>query len=171
MKLSTPPGFRPIGARALKSAIDSLRPWLPGAKVVDLFAGEGRFGVEALEEGAEHVSFVEKHSSVLKLLRPAVKRYGDRATVHAQDVFAFLEGNQEKFDILFADPPFEMWNEEFSRALIQLVARSSVSRAIFLVKHPTRVLPSLAFREFTQEKSTPFGESQLIYFRYAESAS
>ncbi len=163
--------MRPIGARALKSAIDTLRPWLDEARVVDLFAGQGRFGIEALEEAASHVTFIEKNLSLAKSLAKTVERFGTKATVKNQDALDYLDSPGDPFDILFADPPFALWTPEFSSKLIALAAKRSASAAIFLVKHPSRMLPSLAFQGFSHWKSTPFGESSLIYFRYVETAS
>jgi len=156
--------MRPIGARALKSAIDTLRPWLADARVLDLYAGQGRFGLSALEEGAREVTFVEKDAGMARELKKAGAK-----DVAAQDSLIFLDESKEEFDIVFADPPFELWTPQFSTRLFASVAHRLASPAIFLVKHPSRVLPSLTFQGFLHWKTTPFGESQLIYFRYGQS--
>lgn len=160
--------MRPIGARALKSAVDSLRPWLTDSRVVDLYAGQGRFGRATLEEGVASVTFVEKDPGMAREIRKATAREETRAAVQTRDALEFLEQTDQKFEILFADPPFAAWSENFSRRLFDGIARCSAKGAIFLVKHPSRVLPSLAFHGYSHWKTSPFGESQLIYFRYAE---
>lgn len=161
-------GMRPLGARALKSAIDTLRPWLLESSVLDLFSGQGRFGLSALEEVARSVTFVEKDARMVDLLRKNCLRYPERATVIHQDAFQFLGTQNHKFDIIFADPPFALWNEKFSKTLFQNVAQVVKEGSIFLVKHPRRVVACTSFQGFTFWKSSDFGESQLIYFTYGK---
>jgi len=163
--------MRPIGARALKSAIDSLRPWLAEARVLDLYAGQGRFGTSTLDEGVTSVTFVEKDPGMAREIKKTTDREKSRVVVHTQGALEYLEQTTEQFEILFADPPFAAWTEDFSKCLFAGIARCSAKGAIFLVKHPSRVLPSLAFHGYSHWKTTPFGESQLIYFRYADPAA
>ena len=162
---------RPIGARALKSAIDTLRPWLSGSCALDLFAGQGRFGIEALKEGADQVVFVEKTSATAKAISREISRWKDHASVECQDALRYLElAHKEglKYDLVFADPPFPMWNNEFSNQLFTAVAKVAGAEAIFLVKHPDRVVLSPTQSQFKLWKSVRFGESQLIYFEYGQ---
>jgi 16S rRNA (guanine966-N2)-methyltransferase len=164
--------IRPIGARALKSAIDTLRPWLPQSRVLDLFAGLGRFGIATLKEEAGLVTFVEVNSKAAESLRRAIHRDRDRARVERSEVFAFLKKakeDRELFDIVFADPPFPLWNESFAQMLSSSVLDVVNSESIFLVKHPARMLPSLATYGFAEWKTTRFGESKLIYLKSQKS--
>lgn len=161
-------GMRPVGARALKSAIDSLRPWLAGSTVLDLFSGQGRFGTAALEEEAELVVFVEKDAKQAGEIKKTIARYGTRAEVRNQDAFSFLAAGSAKFDVIFADPPFASWDEPFTGKLAAAVAQVARNGSIFLVKHPTRVVASRTFPGFTHWKSSEFGESQLLYFIYGQ---
>lgn len=163
-----PKGMRPVGARALKSAIDTLRPWLAGATVLDLFSGQGRFGLSALEEGAELVVFVEKDARLAADLKKRTEKAADNRDVRAQDAFGFLAAEPRKFDIIFADPPFALWDETFARKLYAAVAQVANTGSIFLVKHPTRVVASRSFPGFTFWKSSEFGESRLLYFKYGQ---
>lgn len=161
-----PPELRPIGARALKSAIDTLRPYLQNARVLDLFAGQGRFGIEALNEGAERVTFVEKHPGTAATLKAKVASHGEKAMVQRQEVMAFLGMSRDLFDLVFADPPFPLWNETFSSALFSAVATQLAPNSIFLVKYPARMVPCVPVIGFREWKTTPFGESKLLYYRY-----
>lgn len=174
-KNDTPKGMRPVGARALKSAVDSLRPWLADSTVLDLFSGQGRFGVAALEEGALCVTFVEKDRSMAREISEKTLKAGERSEVVARDVFIFLSEaakKDQKFDIIFADPPFALWTPDFERDLFAAVARVVKPGAIFLVKHPSRVVPSSAISETSSEhshwKTSLFGESRFMYFRYGQ---
>jgi 16S rRNA (guanine966-N2)-methyltransferase len=161
---------RPIGARALKSAIDTLRPRLFEASVLDLFAGQGRFGIAASEEGISSVTFVEKDRKTAAELKLAISapRFPKEpnAKVVCQDAAIFLEQTQEKFDIVFADPPFPLWSETFEKSLLSAVTRVLKAGSIFLVKHPSRMLPCSEFSRLTLNKESEFGESRLLYFSY-----
>lgn len=155
---------RPITARALKSIMDTLRPWLSGAQALDLFAGHGRFGITALEEGAAHVDFVEKDRKNARLLSAELTRWKEKSTVHSEDVFSFLE-TEATYDIIFADPPFPIWNEEFTAKLFASVTPRLNPAAIFLVKCPKRMVISPPLGPLSFWKDSTFGESLFCYYR------
>lgn len=82
---------------------------LPGASVLDLFAGSGALGLEALSRGAERATFVESDARALECLRANIEQLGagERSTVVRSDVFAFLSRpGRAEFDIAVADPPY-----------------------------------------------------------------
>jgi 16S rRNA (guanine966-N2)-methyltransferase len=159
--------LRPIGARALKSAGDSLRPFLPGTRVLDLYAGQGRFGSMALHERAENVVFVERDEHTGAQLRLAVQRHAGKTTVYVRDVFEFLGSHaHDKFDLVFADPPFKEWKEGFGLQLASAVVPVLAPNSIFLVKNPSRVVLSAPLPGLILWKQSKFGESTLTYYRY-----
>jgi len=163
-----PSSLRPIPARLLKSAIDSLRPWIPGSLAVDLFAGRGRVGVSLLKEGARRVVFVESHRPTAKLLETAILNF-QNAEIATQDAFSYLEQALIKgylFNILFADPPFKEWSKTFSKELFEKVAMVSAPSSIFLVKHPTQMVPFSVF--FTAWKTVTVGDSTLSFYRFGD---
>lgn len=82
---------------------------LPGASVLELFAGSGALGLEALSRGAREATFVEKHPAALKVLRGNVAALGagERAHVVVGDAVRFVEGLEPNaFDLALADPPY-----------------------------------------------------------------
>ena len=82
---------------------------LPGARVLDLCAGSGALGLEALSRGAQHATFVESSERVLRTLRANIASLGadDRATVVRADAVRFAERlERQAFDVAFADPPY-----------------------------------------------------------------
>ncbi len=156
------PELRPIGARALKSASDTLRPYLSGSICLDLYAGLGRWGQMALREGATEVTFVEKAPPTARNLSKALSKE-PRAKVVNADTDRFLGASAKRpHDIVFADPPFPFWNEAFSQGLCDAVKPWLGADCIFLVKHPSRVVLSAA--GFVLWKQTGFGEATLTYF-------
>lgn len=87
-----------------------VQPWLPGARVVDLFAGSGALGLEALSRGAVSCDFVESSSRSLASLRENVTKLGaaDRAHIHRADALKYvLSLDPHAYQVAFADPPYE----------------------------------------------------------------
>ncbi len=100
-------GLRPTPERVRETLFNWLSPRIAGARCLDLFAGSGALGLEALSRGAGEVVFVEKSAAALKALRRNIATLGaDGATVHAGDALAYLAGIGRCFDIVFLDPPF-----------------------------------------------------------------
>lgn len=79
------------------------------ARVVDLFAGSGALGLEALSRGASSVTFVERGRGALRILRSNIELLdvSDRCTVADDDAIRFLRSIEEPFDLAFADPPYD----------------------------------------------------------------
>lgn len=167
------PSLRPIGARALKSAMDTLRPYLPGALVLDLFAGQGRFSYAALSEGASSTTMIEKHPATareLSALRPKKLSSSQESRVLCQDVWLFLKKPAGAlYDIIFVDPPFTDWTPSMEKELFQLLLGFAKPGTILLVKYPSEMLISSEHPGFSMWKINHFGESQLAYFTYGES--
>lgn len=115
-KLPVPdvPGLRPSSDRVRETLFNWLQPALPGARVLDLFAGTGVLGLEALSRGAATATLVERDRSACTGLRGSIGRLGatDSAKVVQGDALAWLAANAEgPFDIVFVDPPFadDLW--------------------------------------------------------------
>ena len=103
------PGLRPTSDRARETLFNWLQPVLPGARVLDLFAGSGALGLEALSRGAREVLLVERDPGVAEALRANCERLqaGDAAKVLRADALALLQAPLHgRFDLVFVDPPF-----------------------------------------------------------------
>jgi 16S rRNA (guanine(966)-N(2))-methyltransferase RsmD len=108
-KLKQPVGFniRPTGDKVKESIFTIIQFDIEGRCVLDLFAGTGQFGIEALSRGASSAVFVDSASESIKLIRENIKLCGfsELSAVYARDALRFLE-NDNKFDIIFVDPPY-----------------------------------------------------------------
>ncbi len=100
--------LRPTPDRVRETLFNWLAPVMPGSRCLDLFAGSGALGIEALSRGAGTVTFVEQDPATARSLRATLMRLGLDAPVWEGDALAFL-GKQEagSFDIVFLDPPFD----------------------------------------------------------------
>ena len=102
---------RPTADRVREAWMTIVHPELPGARVLDLFAGSGALGLEALSRGAEHCDFVEIGARSLAALRANIEKLGavDAAHVIRGDALKFVERLEPaSYDIAFADPPYGM---------------------------------------------------------------
>lgn len=104
------PGLRPTGDRVRETLFNWLQPVLPGARVLDLFAGSGALGLEALSRGAASAVLVERDAKLAAALRATATRLqgGEAASVVCADAMAWLHGQADgSFDVAFVDPPFD----------------------------------------------------------------
>jgi len=102
---------RPTGDRVREAWLSIVNPKLPDARVLDLFAGSGALGLEALSRGASHVDFVEIAPASLAAIRAnaAALGAGDEAVVHRADALDFvLRLGADAYDVAFADPPYDL---------------------------------------------------------------
>ena len=108
---------RPITDRAKESLFNILAPRIPGSRFLDLFAGTGGVGIEALSRGAAHATFVERAASALADIRHnlGATHLAADADVMAADVFAYLRGTPAPFDVIFVAPP--QWRGLWTRAV------------------------------------------------------
>ncbi len=111
-KLSFPAldGLRPTGDRIRETLFNWLAPRLPGARCLDLFAGSGALGLEALSRGASTTVMLEKDRQAAQQLRDNLKLLGsEQARIVTEDSLKWLErGNTDPaFDVVFVDPPFQ----------------------------------------------------------------
>jgi 16S rRNA (guanine(966)-N(2))-methyltransferase RsmD len=108
---------RPTSGRLKKSLFDVLAGRLPGARVLDLYAGSGALAFEALSRGAEHAVVVERNRKACESIRRNAfeLRLSDRVDILAMDVssgLSKLRHRGERFDVIFADPPYRTSESE-----------------------------------------------------------
>src|SRR5882762_8583801 len=109
LKTPTTHTVRPTSDRVREAWFSILQQSIPGARVLDLFAGSGALGFEALSRGAVSVDFVETHRVSLTALKANIEALGveDRVTIHRSDALRFAERLQPaQYDVAFADPPY-----------------------------------------------------------------
>jgi 16S rRNA (guanine966-N2)-methyltransferase len=123
--VAVPPGVRPVSDRAREGLFSSLGDSVSEARVLDLFAGTGALGIEALSRDAAQAVFVDRSPGAVKAVREnlARTRLAGRATVVTGAVERFLAGGDpEPFDLVFLDPPYELGPPDLDRILAGLDA-------------------------------------------------
>ncbi len=117
LKLKTPegPGTRPTTDRIKETLFNMIQGEIPGCIFIDLFAGSGGIGIEALSRGASHAYFVENDKEAISCILDNLSftKFFDSATLLKQDVFSALSIISEKeADVIFIDPPYQAGYEE-----------------------------------------------------------
>ena len=103
---STVQQLRPTPARIRETLFNWLSPDINGARCLDLYAGSGALGVEALSRGASEVVFVESDIVSTRLLQQNMSRLGSKSKVYTMDARRFVRQIGGKWDIVFLDPPY-----------------------------------------------------------------
>ena len=135
-RLKAPGGrtVRPTGDRVKEAWFSILQQSIPDARVLDLFAGSGALGFEALSRGAVSVDFVDNHKASLAAIRDnaATLNVAARVTIHRSDAMRFAERLQPgAYDVAFADPPYA---GDHARALVECFRRTPFAR-VFAIEH------------------------------------
>ena len=104
--------IRPVLDRVKESLFELIGDYLEGARVLDLFAGVGNLGIEALSRGASHVDFIEQHRTTADAIRANLERthLSDRAQVYARRLPRGLTVAHGTYGLIFVDPPFRIDN-------------------------------------------------------------
>jgi 16S rRNA (guanine966-N2)-methyltransferase len=137
------PGLRPTPERVRETLFNWLAPVIEGARCLDLCAGTGALGIEALSRGATAVQFVERDPHVAAALRHNLERLkADSSQVASVDALQFLQGSPRPMDIVFLDPPFSL--QLWSTLAAQLEQGGWLtSRSMIHVESPRGTVPLL----------------------------
>lgn len=122
-----PPGVRPVSDRAREGLFSSLAAEIAEARVLDLYAGTGAMGIEALSRGAERAVFVDRSTESCAVIQSNLALTGlrDPATVVAANALAFLTGHDRSagpFDLALLDPPYDLEGPDLAVVLRELSA-------------------------------------------------
>ena len=130
-------GLRPTLGRTRETLFNWIRPSLNNARCLDLFAGSGVLGIEAVSIGAQAAVFVENNPTAAEHIKVALETFelSSRCILHEGDALNFLNSCEEPFDFAFVDPPFAQ-TQLLGHAVTQLVERNLVQQAIYLEFEP-----------------------------------
>ena len=133
--------IRPTQDRVREALFSILQTVVPGAKVLDLFAGTGAFGLEALSRGAAAVELVERNPRHAEIIRRNLALVRAEARVTVADAYRYVETYAgDGFDLVFADPPYALGAEKgYAHVLEMLKARGTVRPGGLFVAEMTAV--------------------------------
>jgi 16S rRNA (guanine966-N2)-methyltransferase len=173
-RLVAPRGHRtrPTADQVRIALLDALGPWLSGSRFLDLFAGSGAIGFEALSRGAAQATFVERDPQALTALRQNAEALGVRARVQlvrgdAVRELGRLAGAGARFDLVFLDPPYE---GDLVRLALARLGEGTVTEpgAIVVAQHFTKQTAPDSSGCLVGFRDRRFGETTLSFFRHAE---
>jgi 16S rRNA (guanine966-N2)-methyltransferase len=164
-RLKAPKNIRPTQGMVKQAIFNIVGPEVEGARVLDLFAGSGALGIEALSRGAAHATFVDREPRGLAILRQNLDALGlkERAHVVRGDVVRWLEVSTSEVkaaSLVFLDPPYE--DVVLDRALH--VLDREVATATVLAEHSRRQqLPELTRLQMDRQRR--YGDTMVTVFR------
>ncbi len=161
-------GVRPTMDRVKAAIFSSLGEAIIRARVLDLFAGSGALGIEALSRGAASAIFVENDRQSAEAIEKNLAKTNLKGRVRQKDVFNFLrqQSNTEKFQIIFADPPYEKTcrDESYTKKLLndERLPQLLETNGIFVLeKRPGETISELKFWHVIRQKT--YGATEILF--------
>jgi 16S rRNA (guanine966-N2)-methyltransferase len=168
--LEAPPGLatRPTSDRLRETLFNVIAPRISGANFLDLYAGSGAVGIEALSRGAASVTFVERAPAALAVLRKnlATLQITTGFTIHAGSVTSFLRKARSEFDLIFLDPPYDAAMEYASTLnLIGSSQRSLLAPgALVVAEHRRKERLEETYNQLQRSRLLEQGDAALSFF-------
>jgi 16S rRNA (guanine966-N2)-methyltransferase len=172
IRLEAPgPATRPLADRVKQTLFAILEPELPGSRFLDLFAGSGAAGIEALSRGAAHATFVEREASAIRVIRANLERTRfaapDRATVVRADAVTWLRepgrSGEPARNLAMVDPPYE--DTAALVAALAALAPLLAPGGRVVAKHFWRDAPPSTVGLLASVRERRFGETALTFYR------
>lgn len=169
--LKTPSGLRtrPTSDRVKEAIFSVIQFEVEGSCFLDLFAGTGQMGIEALSRGASRAVFVDAWKDACSLIRENLQltKLTDRAQVVQSDYASYLKRCRQCFDIVFLDPPYAEISLENSLNFISEIDILS-DRGIIICERPSEKQLEMEFPGLQREKDYRYGKTCITVFRKAE---
>jgi 16S rRNA (guanine(966)-N(2))-methyltransferase RsmD len=165
-KLAAPEGLatRPTSGLVKEAVFSIIQFEIAGSAVLDLFAGSGQMGVEALSRGAKSCEFVDNAKASRMIIEQNLKCTGleANARVHQADAISFLQSLTAKFDIIFLDPPYGL---NLPQKALPLAGKAASERGVILCESNIKEeLPQFA-GELPKHKEYRYGKTKITVYR------
>ena len=168
VRLQTPEGLetRPTGDKVKEALFSAIQFEIEGRTVLDLFAGSGQLGIEALSRGAKRAVFVDSSRSAAALVKENLRRtkFTDQASVIFSDYASYLSRCRETFGIIFLDPPYA---ESFLEKSLEKIVEFDIlaTGGIIVTERPEGKELSLEFEGYTRSKDYRYGKTLVTLYR------
>ncbi|SIO29455.1 16S rRNA (guanine(966)-N(2))-methyltransferase RsmD [Singulisphaera sp. GP187] len=172
-------GTRPILDRVKTALFDILRPRIPGMAMLDLFAGSGSVGIEALSQGAASCTFTDlAHAAVTTIKKNlAHTELADQAVVRRVDALKFLNSTDQQYDLIYVAPPQykNLWVDAMRRiadrpTLLRREAADSdgnEEQGLVIVQIDPKEYVKLDLGELRETRQNRFGNTLLIFYQFS----
>lgn len=158
---------RPTIDRVKEAVFSSLQFDIEGRSILDLFAGSGQLGLEAISRGAKECNFVDGNEMSIKCINENIKNCGfsGNCKVNHCDSFSFLDNTNLKFDIAFLDPPYD--KGMIDKAMPMLVSKMS-DAGIIVCEHTENDTLQESYGAFEKQKTKRYGKVYVTFYRKSE---
>lgn len=160
---------RPILDRVKTAVFDIIRPHIESARFLDLFAGSGSVGIEALSQGAAHCTFLDIVPAAIKTIEKNLSctKLSNKAVVKKTDAFAFLKRSTEKFDLIYIAPP--QFKQIWIFAMQHLAERPEMlsKGGQIIVQIDPKEYEELTLSAFKETARRKYGNTELIFYSAA----
>ena len=162
--------IRPTSDRVRESLFNILGEKCIDAKVLDLFAGVGTVGIEALSRGAASVTFVDQHLQSVEYIRKNIEFFREKADIIPTDTkraIHILNKKEKKFDLIFLDPPYELgW---IGKTLKDLDAYQLMKdNGMLIIQRSRRESIHISFQHFSLQDERTYGDTVITFMRGKE---
>lgn len=168
LRLDTPRGLniRPTADRVREALFSILASRVPGSRVLDLFAGTGALGLEALSRGAAGAVFVDQNAEAVRIIRTNIRRLGVDAQAevlqgNVVQVLRRLAGRGFCFDLLFMDPPYGRGLIETTLPHLGVLAEAG---ALLIAEHPAKEFPPESSAQWRRIDTRFYGDTALSFY-------
>lgn len=161
-------GTRPTSERVREALFSRLESWdeIAGASVLDLYAGSGALGLEALSRGAHSCDFVDRARGAYRCLTDNISRNGiGGATAVKLDALRFLNTTDHRYSLVFLDPPYDYDQAEFSDVL-QALTRCALPDALIVVEQSSRTEEPRWPSGYIRESHRKWGETRVWFLTF-----
>jgi 16S rRNA (guanine966-N2)-methyltransferase len=163
-----PEGTRPLSDRAREGLFSSLGEAVSGAAVLDLFAGTGAVGIEALSRGADRAVFVDSSTAAVRAVRDNLVRtkLAERAEVVCAEAPRALRSDLGSFDLVVLDPPYATRGPELESLLDDLAARATVAAGglVVLTRETKSSIPVIPV-DWRSDRRLSYGDAVVFIYR------
>ena len=168
-KLREPEGMasRPTTDNVKESMFNLIQFDIEGRRVLDLFAGTGQLGIEALSRGAKNAIFIDSSSKAVEIVKANLKHCGlmEQARVALMDAKSFLQNGSQLFDIVFLDPPYQ---QNIIDAILPLAAERMAPGGIIICETERNEQLPQGAGSFTETKTYLYGKAKITVYRRGE---
>lgn len=161
IKSSNTDRIHPMGERIRNAIFNKIGGSVVDATVADVFAGTGAIGIEALSRGAKSCVFVEKNRQIARMLAENLEMLGvDNGRLVQATALQFTETNQQKFDLVFADPPYH----DLQNSSVQALAGIVKTGGMLVLSNP-KSAPTPEIPELTPEDERTYADAKIIFYK------
>lgn len=167
IQLKTSPKSRPVTDRAKAAIFSIILDWIPNSEILDLYAGSGSFGIEALSRGAKSAVFVDNDRKAIECIKENLTKakLSEKAKAYNMFVEKFIRKFCEnKFDIVFLDPPYSKINVN----QIDEAAKCIKNDGLIILKHSPQFFAPEKLNALNRAEQRKYGNNVISFYRYQE---